>query len=252
MGNELITQPHVHTIAEVEKMAVAIAQSGLFGMKRKEEAMALMLIAQAEGRHPATVALDYDIIQGRTALKSQTALRRFIESGGKVEWILRNDTAVSAKFTHPANGEITICWNMDRAKKMGLDTKDNWKKQPMVMLTWRCIAEGVRLCNPACLSGHYLVEEVQDFDPPAKQTKQKPVETPAEVIDEPKAQKLASVVFQEMNAKATEKGGDTLTIFCDIVNKFLTELNKTTEELSEEEFSNLVNDIKTYKPESSK
>jgi len=77
----------------------------------------------------------------------------------------------------------------------------------------------------------------------------KPVEAPTE---EPKAQKLASVVLQEMNAKATEKGGDTLTIFCDIVNKYLTELNKTTEELSEEEFSNLVNAIKTYKPESSK
>jgi len=251
MANELTVQ---HSIADLEKMAIAIASSGLFGMKKKEEAMALMLIAQAEGRHPATVALDYDIIQGRPALKSQTALRRFIESGGRVEWILRTDAAVSAKFTHPANGEIQVLWNMDRAKAMGLDGRDNWKKQPMVMLTWRCVAEGVRLCNPACLSGHYLVEEVQDFDPPAKQ---KPIETASEVVDEKKpaetkAEKLASITFQEMNAKATEKGGATLEIFCNIVNKFLAELNKTTEELSEGEYTQLVSAIKNYKPEAKK
>jgi len=153
---------------DIEKMAGAISKSQLFGMKKPEEAIALMLLAQAQGRHPATVAMEYDIIQNRPALKSQAALMRFQEAGGKIEYITRTDAEVSARFSHPQGGTLTVTWNMNRARMMGLDTKDNWKKQPMIMLQWRVVAEGVRACYPACLGGSYLVEEVQDFDDPKK------------------------------------------------------------------------------------
>lgn len=49
----------------IEKMGTAIAKSGLFGMKTPDQAVALMLIAQAEGMHPAIAARDYHVIQGR-------------------------------------------------------------------------------------------------------------------------------------------------------------------------------------------
>jgi len=164
---------------EVQQMGLVIAKSGLFGIKTAEQAIALMLIAQAEGRHPATVAQEYDIIQGRPALKSQSGLIRFQDSGGHVKWIERNDKICKATFTHPKGSEITIEWTIERAEHMGYTTKDNWKKQPMIMLQWRCVAEGVRLCYPACLSGQYFDTEVQDFDPPRAKT----VETQAIVIE---------------------------------------------------------------------
>ena len=164
MGNELIP------FDDVQRMGLAVAKSGLFGMKTPEQAIALMLVAQAQGRHPATVAMEYDIISNRPAIKSQAALMRFQEAGGKIEWGTRTDAEVSAKFSHPQGGTLTVKWDMERAKKMGLAGKDNWQKQPMIMLQWRVVAEGVRACYPACLGGSYLVEEVQDFDPP-KQSK---------------------------------------------------------------------------------
>ncbi len=40
-------------VADIERMAIAIAKSNLFGVKTPEEAMALMLIEQAYGYHPA-------------------------------------------------------------------------------------------------------------------------------------------------------------------------------------------------------
>ena len=43
----------VYAIDEIERMATAVAESKLFGMKTKSEAFVLMLIAQAEGQHPA-------------------------------------------------------------------------------------------------------------------------------------------------------------------------------------------------------
>lgn len=150
--------------SDMREMASVMAKTGMFG-KKPEELLALMLIAQAEGLHPARAAQDYDVIQGRPALKSQAALSRFQESGGRVKWIERTDKTAKAEFTHPNAESITVEWTIARAAQMGLAGKDNWKKQPMVMLQWRCVAEGIRACYPACLNRLYLVEEVQDFEP---------------------------------------------------------------------------------------
>lgn len=70
---------------ELQQMGSALAQSGLFGMKTPDQAIALMLVAQAEGQHPATIAQDYDIIQGKATRKTHSVLARFQAAGGKVE-----------------------------------------------------------------------------------------------------------------------------------------------------------------------
>jgi len=62
-----------------------------------------------------------------------------------------------------AGGELTVTWDMKRATQAGLTGKDNWKKYPAQMLSARVVAEGVRAVFPACLSGMYTSEEVQDM-----------------------------------------------------------------------------------------
>ena len=154
---------------EMQGMAEVIAASGLFGIKRPQEALALMIVAQAENRHPGSVAAEYHIIQGRPALKADAMLARFQQAGGKVAWDVYTDDKVSAVFTHDAGGSIKVEWDMARAKKAGLGTKDNWVKYPRQMLRARVISEGVRSCYPAVCVGVYTVEEVQEFDDkPAK------------------------------------------------------------------------------------
>ena len=154
----------INGIGDIERMASIMSKSGLFG-KTPDQLFALMLIANAEGIHPAIAAQEYDVIQGRPALKGQSALARFQQAGGRIKWIKRDDTEATAEFSHPQGGTLIVSWTLDRAKKMNLDGKDNWKKQPGVMLSWRCVAEGVRAVYPACLNRMYLAEEVQDFEP---------------------------------------------------------------------------------------
>ena len=194
--SQLITtqQP---SITELEAMAGHIVKSGLFGIKKVEEAVALMLIAVAEHRHPGTVASEYNIILGRPALKADAILARFQSAGGKVEWHDYTDTIVSGTFSHPAGGSLKVDWDMDRAKAAGLGGKDNWKKFPRQMLRARCISDGVRGVYPAVLQGFYTPEEVQDFAPstsapapapapaivPAPAKKAKKVEPEPEVIE---------------------------------------------------------------------
>lgn len=154
-------------LADIREMASVMGKSGIFG-KTPEELFSLMLIAQAEGKHPAIAAQEYDIIKGRPAINSKSALARFQMAGGSIKWTERTDKKASAEFSHPQGGTLEITWTMDRAKLAGLAGKENWLKYPAQMLSSRVVAEGVRAIFPACLSGLYTVEEVQDFEPRGK------------------------------------------------------------------------------------
>lgn len=151
-------------VESIQTMAVAVAKSGLFGVKTPDQAMALMLIAQAEGLHPAIAARDYHIIQGRPALKADAMLARFQQNGGKVEWRKYTDEAVSAVMSHPSGGSVEIEWTYKMAERAGLTKNNTWRQYPRQMLRARVISEGIRTVFPGVAVGVYTPEEVADFD----------------------------------------------------------------------------------------
>jgi hypothetical protein len=148
---------------EMERLAVSIAKSNMFGMKTPEQALVLMAISQAEGRHPALAARDYDIIQNRPAKKAEAMHRDFLAGGGKVEWHTLSDTVADATFSHPSGGTVRISWDMNRAAQAGLAKKENYRLYPRQMLRNRLISEGVRTVWPTATSGLHVPEEVRDF-----------------------------------------------------------------------------------------
>lgn len=153
------------TYADIERMGASIAKSGLFGIKTADQAIALMMIAHAEGRHPALAARDYDIINGRPAKRAEAMHRDFLEAGGKIRWLALSDTEAKATFSHPHGGEVTLSWDMERATKAGFASKPNYKSYPRQMLRSRLISEGVRTVWPGATSGAHVPEEVADMDP---------------------------------------------------------------------------------------
>ena len=102
-------------VDQVERMALAVAKSGLFGVKTPDQAMALMLIAQAEGLHPAIAARDYHIINNRPTLKADAMLARFHTAGGTVRWGEYTEKRVVGTFSHPQGGSVEIEWTLDMA-----------------------------------------------------------------------------------------------------------------------------------------
>jgi hypothetical protein len=173
MSKELVTRmpiaeqpPVAYSFEQIQRMAVAFAKSQLFGVKDSDQALALMLYAQASGRHPALVMRDYDIIQNRLAKKSEAMLRDFQASGGRVEWTKYADDGVTGVFTHPLSIKpVTIDWDMDRAKKAGLSDKNGgmYSKFTRAMFRSRCISEGVRTCAPDATEQMYTPEEVRQI-----------------------------------------------------------------------------------------
>jgi hypothetical protein len=130
-----------------------------------DQVVALMLMAEAEGRHVASAMQDYSVIQGKPSLKAEAMLARFQQAGGKVKWTELSDTRVAAIFSHSQCEPVEIDWDMQRARMAGLGGKDMWKKFPRQMLRARVISEGVRTAYPGALGGMYAPEEVIDFEP---------------------------------------------------------------------------------------
>ena len=156
--------PALIPFAELERMGVVIAKSGLFGMKTPEQAIALLLVAQSEGVHPAAAAMSYDIISNRPAKKTEAMLRDFLRGGGRVEWHVLSDTEAAATFSHPQGGSVRIDWDMQRAKAAGIGSREMWLKWPRQMLRSRCVSEGIRTIYPLATSGMYVPEEAADID----------------------------------------------------------------------------------------
>lgn len=181
MANELIP------VDAVWKMAQSVAASNLFGMKDPNQAMALMLVAQAEGMHPALAARDYHVINGRPALKADAMLARFQAAGGKVQWKKYTDTAVSAVISHPSGGDVEIEWTMDMAQRAGLTKNNTWRSYPRQMLRARVISEGIRTVFPGVAVGTYTPEEVGDMPPPRDVTPRDVTPQPAPPSDTLKA-----------------------------------------------------------------
>lgn len=224
-------------VNDIQSMANAVAKSGLFGMKKPEEAMALMLIAHAEGQHPALAARDYNIIQGKPALKADAMMARFQAAGGKVEWKEISDNRVCAVFSHPQGGSAEIDWDMDRAKAAQLGGKDMWKKFPRQMLRSRVISEGIRTVYPGVVIGVYTPEEVQDFDerPQQSSSYNSRSAAPKQSDGDTEIRSLADNLRAGMNACATpedleafwEKSEDQLSkinAFSPTAYKFLVDI----------------------------
>lgn len=167
MANDIIQ----YSVSDMEKLAQAIAKSGLFGIKQPEQALALMAISQAEGLHPAIAARDYHIVNGRPTLKADAMLARFQAAGGRVEWHSYTDEACEATFSHPQGGTVKVLWDMDRVKKAEIKL-DMYKKYPRQMLRARTISEGIRTIYPGVLVGNYTPEEAEEFEPPKSAMRQ--------------------------------------------------------------------------------
>jgi len=215
-------------ISDLEKMAHRMVASKLFGVQNVDQAVSLMLIAQAEGMHPALAARDYHIIQGRHTLKADAMLARFQAAGGKVEWQKYDDNEVSALFSHPASPKpVLVSWDMKRASQAGLNGKDNWKKYPRQMLKARVVSDGIRLTFPGVAVGVYTPEEAQDFEP---------VKVQAVVVEGPKPVEHEQETIVEQAVKLPEEG-QTVELITESQRKrifaILKLAGKTQEQLKE-------------------
>lgn len=208
------------SMKDVETMANVATRSGLFGIKDPMQAMALMLLCQAEGLHPMVACRQYHVIQGRAAMTSQTMMSKFLASGGRQEIHELSETVADITLSHPAGGACRMKWTIEQAKSAGLTSKDNWKNHPRSMLLRRAQAEAVRAVAPFVLEGIPSADEAEEIEPVNVLEAQKPdidISRIDEVagLKEPAAQiPLDKAWDRETKARATREAkrlGGTVT-----------------------------------------
>ena len=214
--------------SELQSMALSVTKSGMFGLKNENQAITLMLIAQAENIHPIQAIQMYSVINGMPALKTTEMIARYMRSGGKIVWLETTDKIAKAKFIFEEN-ELVYEYTIQDATKAQLTGKDNWKRMPKEMLRARCASSGIRMSNPASLNNMYSVEEAMDI-PSANDMPTIEVED-AEIVE----QKPTQNALKLMLANRLKELSFTPTDIKDFATKY--ELNE-----NEELLNDLVND----------
>ena len=236
--------PQSYGFEQIQRMATAFAKSGLFGVKDPDQALALMLYAQASGRHPALIMRDYDVIQGRLAKKSETMLRDFQASGGRVQWTKYADDGVTGVFTHPLSATpITIDWDMERAKKAGLAGKDGgmYTKYTRAMFRSRCISEGVRTTAPDATEQMYTAEEMRSM---STEELPEPITVEAAVVETAKQTKSA-LAPDEVESLIQSMDVKTIAELTPAFGRAYTRAKEVGDEAAKKKFKDLYDGIKT-------
>ena len=222
-------------VSDMTVMADSIVKSGFYGFKTKEQVMAVMLVAQAENKHPASVVQEYDVIQGKPALKSQAILARFQLSGGSVQWDEVTNKKVKGTFKHPQGGTLTVEWTIEMAKQAGIYREGSgWSKYPEDMLRARVISRAVRSIYPACILGHYATEEVMDFDSPMPKHMGvvEDVKQPVEVIELPSGD--YELILPDGSVYADYASPDAwIAAYTDLASKVMQSVKLTDEQRTE-------------------
>lgn len=134
---------------------------------KPDEAAAAMLAGSEVGLSPMASLRAFDNIQGTATPKAITIRAVMLRLGCEVEVVEQTSQRciMRGRRTRDANW-TEVKWDMDRARKMGLDKKQQWQNQPGAMLVARATSELGRLIAADALLGlGYTAEEVADDQP---------------------------------------------------------------------------------------
>jgi len=138
---------------------------------KPHEVTAAILAGKELGFDPMASLRSISIIKGTPALTAM-AMRGLVQSHGHdVEVVSESPTRAVVKGTRRSGllgGKTTEHvseWTIERAKGMGLTSRDNWQKQPQAMLVARATSEACRRTAADVLIGMpYSAEELADVD----------------------------------------------------------------------------------------
>jgi hypothetical protein len=144
----------------MSKLAQIAAKSGYVG-KTPEQCLFIMIKGLELGISSMQALDGIQIINGKATVSPQLMLA-LINRSGEIEDLVIDGSAQKCVVTMKRKGRTahTETFTIQDAQTMGLAGKDNWKKQPAVMLKWRAVAACARVVFPDVIQGMYTPEEL--------------------------------------------------------------------------------------------
>lgn len=191
-----------------------------------------------------------DVIQGKPAASAELIASNVRRAGHKLRMKVTEEppsaTCTIIRADDPDEPTV-ITRDMAWARRMGLDGKDNYKKQPSTMLAWRAVSACARLACPEALYGiTYTPDELTDIEPsratvaPAtgadrmRQVLNPEPETTAEQVEEPLLLNTSSKLAKAMYAGINDLGiadNERIPFIVSVIDRHI----ESTKELTEDE-----------------
>lgn len=158
---------------------------------RPADIMVAMGLGSSMGLSPMESLYRINVIQGKPTASAELIAAQVRKAGHKLR-ITKDEASqsVTATIVRADDPDYPFTATRDRAwaESMGLASKDNYRKQPMTMLTWRAITAVAREACPEALFGvAYTPDEMTDFP-----SKPDPVPVAAEVTPQQPIQAQAA------------------------------------------------------------
>ena len=154
-------------------------KSGLLPNSIKTPEQAVVIVLKGKELNLQTMASFemIDVIMGKPALKPKGMASLCFKGGIRTKTIkdfepIKNDEgksvdAITTIRFYRDGIEEDVSYKYSDATALGLTSKDNWKKQPGIMMYWRCFSKGANRVCPDLIGGLYTTEELASFTPNA-------------------------------------------------------------------------------------
>ena len=189
MTNELARAPQP-TLAEQVNYANSVAKAGILPQayrNRPADIIVAMGLGQSMGLSPMESVYRINVIQGKPTASAELIASQVRKAGHKLR-IRKDEKKMSATCTivraDDPDYPFTVTRDRAWAEQMGLSGKDNYKRQPLTMLTWRAVTACAREACPEALYGvAYTPDEMEDI--PREHAPAEPVRVEARVEPAP-------------------------------------------------------------------
>lgn len=126
---------------------------------RPEAMLAVVLKGRSLGFDDIQALDAINFIDGKATLSGE-AMAALVRRAGHSLKIDATAESATVTGTRKDNGDTTtVTWTTGMAKDAGLAGKDNWKRYPQTMLTWRAISQVCRFLFPDVLKGVSYTED---------------------------------------------------------------------------------------------
>jgi hypothetical protein len=156
-------------LINLERVAEHFHRSGALPSCYKNPAQIVMALQAGRevGLMPIQSINSFYLVNGNIRLWGSSVPGLLRRAGWQIKWQVSTVVRAEVVLISP-KGEETLpeAFTIDDANTAGLTGKlgDVYKKFPRNMLRWRALGNAIRFNCPEVLMGHYMVEEVSDFE----------------------------------------------------------------------------------------
>ena len=166
-GLQLSTQSSMAEWQIIREQATVLVATGFLpqSVKTPEQAMAIILTGRELGIGPMAALQGIDVIQGKPSISPQLMLA-MARGTRELEDIQMETSEAGATCTIKRKGQssYTTRFGPKEAAAMGLNGKDNYKKQPATMYQWRAVGMNLRVTFPDVIKGMYVEDTEPQYD----------------------------------------------------------------------------------------